>query len=77
MDGFQLAEELRELLHLIALHLDEAANGLLTLTVMRKRMIATVQTERLSLKVTTDLQCGDAGGIGLQGEREKTEHSLL
>ena len=74
LDALELLQEPSELLHLIALHFDEAFDGLGTLAVMGEAVVAAAQAEGGGLEIATDLERGDARGIRLQGEGDEVIH---
>jgi len=75
VEGAQLGDEARELLHLVFLHLKQAFDVFLHLAMVGEGVVALAQAEGRGFEAARDLQGGDARRVGLQGERnEIVEH---
>lgn len=67
-DRPEFFKEAGELLHLIILEDKESVDVLLLFPVVGKAVVAALNPEMLWHEITTDLERGDAGGVGLQGQ---------
>ncbi len=74
----EAVEEFAELLDLVGLELDEVGDGVLVVPVVGEPVVGLVDAQILGQEAAADLEGGDAGGVGLEGEGDElVEHGQI